>query len=340
MATEGTSGDGRPPVLELRDVQVHYSVRAPGEGRTRRRAGDVTLYAVDGVSFAIGSGETMGLIGESGSGKSTLARVITGLIRPTSGQVLVQGRDISDPAVLRDTRGVVQMIFQNPRGAVNPRRRVGQIVTEPMRVQRMGKPESRMARARELIELVGLPADVLDRYPNHLSGGQLQRVGIARALSTNPELLVADEPTASLDASVRAQVMNLLRDLQGELGIAILFISHDLGSVSYLADRLSVMYLGRVVEGGHKESVESLPSHPYTRSLLASASVVGGEAGGVVAGEVPSAVNRPSGCHFHPRCPVKVELCLEEYPEETRVTPDHTVRCHVAQAALRGVGHE
>ena len=330
MKSKSSEGSSNTPVLELDNVRAHFMVREP-HGRSRLWPRSATLYAVDGVSFAIQRGETMGLIGESGSGKSTLGRMIVGLTKPTSGRVLLQGHDITQADVGDQVRGVSQMVFQNPRAAVNPRRKIREILSEPLRVRGIGSIDSRQARSRELLDLVGLPQDSLDRYPSHLSGGQLQRVCIARALSTNPDLLVADEPTASLDASVRAQIMNLFKELQERLAIAILFISHDLGSVSYLADTLSVMYLGRVVESGPKAVIESNPLHPYTQSLLASASVRGRRASAeVIKGEVPSAVNRPSGCYFHPRCPVRVTECFSVYPTLEMKESRHFVACHVA----------
>ena len=323
-------------VVAVEELKTHFPVGGGLLGRfTGKRQ---VVHALDGASLEIMPGETLAVIGESGSGKSTLGRTILRLQEPTSGTIRFHGEDVTrmgrEP--LRRQRRRMQMVFQNPYSSVNRRNRLVDIIAEPMLVHGIGDRDSRRARALELLELVGLNADFAYRYPHEVSGGQLQRVGIARALATEPDFLVADEPTASLDVSVRAQVMNLLKDLKSELGLTLMFISHDLAVVSYVADRIAVMYLGRIVEIGTKEQLESAPQHPYTKALFKAAPKPdprqrGKEAAPV--GEVPSAINRPSGCHYHPRCPLATEICKREYPVLEVKVGGQQAACHAVPAA-------
>lgn len=324
------------PIVSVRDLRTHFPI---GGGLLRRLRGNRSVvHAVDGVTVDILPRQTLAVIGESGSGKSTMGRSILRLEEPTSGTVLFDGRDVTSLSGegLRRERRRMQMIFQNPYSSVNRRNRLVDVIAEPLRVHGIGDARSRRARASELLELVGLNADFLHRYPHEVSGGQLQRVGIARALATEPAFLVADEPTASLDVSVRAQVMNLLADLKAELGLTLMFISHDLAVVSYIADQIAVMYLGRIVEVGTKQALESAPRHPYTRALFAAAPKPDPRQRRKEAaplGEVPSAINRPSGCHYHPRCPLAMDVCRVEYPVLEWKTSGQRAACHAVPAA-------
>jgi oligopeptide/dipeptide ABC transporter ATP-binding protein len=318
------------PLLQIEDLRVHFPL---GGWRLGRRRGPV-VHAVDGVSLTVARGETVGLIGESGSGKSTLSRTVMGIYRPTSGRVLLDGVDVhrAKGAAERQLRRRMQMVFQNPYASVNRRYTVAQIIQEPMKVQKLGDAAERERRTRELLELVGLSSRLADRYPHELSGGQLQRVAIARALSTRPDFLIADEPTAALDVSVRAQVMNLLLDLKQELKFSLLFISHDLATVSYIADRVAVLYLGRLVELATTDDLERDPRHPYTQALLAAVPRPDPDAARLYqapGGEIPSAVNPPSGCHYHPRCPLVEERCRREYPPAAVLPGNRLLACHV-----------
>lgn len=327
--------DPATPLVSVRDLRTHFPV---GGGLLNRLRGQRrVVYAVDGVSIDIMPRQTLAVIGESGSGKSTMGRTILRLIEPTAGTIHFDGKDITalSGEELRRERRRMQMIFQNPYSSVNRRYRLVDIITEPLRVHGIGDARFRQERAAELLERVGLNADFLHRYPHEVSGGQLQRVGIARALATEPTFLVADEPTASLDVSVRAQVMNLLADLKAELGLTLMFISHDLAVVSYIADYIAVMYLGRIVEVGTKEALESAPQHPYTRALFAAAPKPDPRqrrTGAAPLGEVPSAINRPSGCHYHPRCPLATDICRTEYPVLEWKTSRQQAACHAVPA--------
>lgn len=324
------------PIVSVRDLRTHFPV---GGGLLRRLRGTRSVvHAVDGVTVDIMPRETLAVIGESGSGKSTMGRSILRLVEPTSGTVRFDGKDVTSLTgdELRRERRRMQMIFQNPYSSVNRRNRLVDIIAEPLRVHGIGDARSRQARAAELLELVGLNADFLHRYPHEVSGGQLQRVGIARALATEPAFLIADEPTASLDVSVRAQVMNLLADLKTDLGLTLMFISHDLAVVSYIADHIAVMYLGRIVEVGTKRALESAPQHPYTRALFAAAPKPDPRqrrAEAAPLGEVPSAINRPSGCHYHPRCPLAMDICKVEYPVLEWKTSGQQAACHAVPPA-------
>lgn len=324
------------PLVSVRNLQTHFPTG--GGMLAKLRGTQKIVHALDGVSVDIMPRQTLAVIGESGSGKSTMGRSILRLEEPTGGTVSFRGRDITSLSAeeLRRERMHMQMVFQNPYSSVNKRNRLIDIIGEPLRVHGMGDKAERDARAVELLKLVGLNPDFLHRYPHEVSGGQLQRVGIARALATGPEFLVADEPTASLDVSVRAQVMNLLKDLKEELGLSLMFISHDLAVVSYIADQIAVMYLGRIVEIGTKEQLESDPQHPYTKALFGAAPKPDPRARKTHAaplGEVPNAISRPSGCFYSPRCPVATAQCREEYPVLEPKAAGQQVACHLVAPA-------
>ncbi|MCC6195587.1 MAG: ATP-binding cassette domain-containing protein [Burkholderiales bacterium] len=310
-------------LLELDHVARYFDVSPPWLNRVLERRGRVILKAVDGIDLAIRKGETLALVGESGCGKSTVARVIVGLYGPTRGSVRYQGVPlagegaITDGRRLRQTRRGMQMIFQDPYASLNPRWRVADIVAEPLRAHSPELSKAKLdARVAALLAQVGLAAADGSKYPHQFSGGQRQRISIARALSTNPAFLVCDEPTSALDVSVQAQVLNLMRDLQRTLGLTYLFISHNLAVVHHIADRVGVMYLGRLVEVAPTHELFAHPQHPYTRMLLDAVPdlEMTGKARTAVAGEVPNPLDPPSGCTFHPRCPNADERCRREPP--------------------------
>ena len=321
------------PILEVRHLVKHFPV---GGGVLARGHG--VVRAVDDVSFTIPRGETLGLVGESGCGKTTTGRAILQLDRPTSGQVLFEGRDLAtlDDAGLRDMRRRMQVIFQDPYSSLNPRMTVGQIIAEPLKVHGIVKESAaRHTRVRELLERVGLLPQHAARYPHEMSGGQRQRVGIARALAMEPTLIVCDEPVSALDVSIQAQIINLLEDLQGELGLSYLFIAHDLAVVRHISDRIAVMYLGKIVEIAERRALYEEPQHPYTKALLAAVPIPDPELEAtrervVLGGEVPSPLSPPSGCVFHPRCPIAVDRCPREIPALREVRPGHWAACHLA----------
>jgi oligopeptide transport system ATP-binding protein len=320
-------------LLEVRHLVKHFPV---GGGFLGGHRG--LVRAVDDVSFAIRRGETLGLVGESGCGKTTTGRAILQLERATSGQVLFEGRDLTklDETELRDMRRRMQVIFQDPYSSLNPRMTVGQMLAEPLAVHGIVRDgAARAARVRDLLERVGLLPQHASRYPHELSGGQRQRVGIARALAMEPTLIVCDEPVSALDVSIQAQIINLLEDLQQELGLTYLFIAHDLAVVRHISDRIAVMYLGKIVEIAARRALYEDPQHPYTRALLAAVPipdpVVEAQRERIVlGGEVPSPLNPPTGCVFHPRCPIAVDRCPREVPELREVRPDHRAACLLA----------
>ncbi|MEM0118394.1 MAG: ABC transporter ATP-binding protein [Conexivisphaerales archaeon] len=295
------------------------------------------VKAVDGISFSVKQGSIHGLVGESGSGKSTTGRLTTALLQPTSGKVYFEGRDVweMNEDEFRETREKMAIIFQDPTSSLNPKMKVGEQVADPLRYRRDGpSSQQRRERAREILEKVGLsPAESFyDRYPHQLSGGQRQRVVIARALVTNPSYVVADEPVAMVDVSVRAQIMQLLVDLRKELGLTMLMITHDLAVAKYMCDAVSVMYLGKIVEEGSVQQVFSLPLHPYTQALLNAVPVPDPEnrrIKRIPAGEIPNPISPPSGCRFHPRCPIAESICAAKEPE-LREVKGHKVACHFA----------
>ncbi len=334
MAEEATTAGaaGRPspaPVLEVRDLKQHFALRQGFLGRT-----DARVLAVDGVSFAIASHETLGLVGESGCGKSTVGRTVLRLIEPTAGSIRLDGRDIThlSRAELRPYRPQMQIIFQDPFSSLDPRMSAGDIVAEPLRVHGIAKGRALEQRVADLFDRVGLRQAQMANFPHQFSGGQRQRIGIARALALKPKLIVADEPVSALDVSIQAQVLNLMMDLQRELGLAYLFISHNLAVVEHISDRIAVMYLGRIVEYTDKKTLFTRPQHPYTESLLAAVPVPDPRIKRqkrLVQGDVPSPINPPPGCHFHTRCPYAVERCRSESPALREVAPGHWVACHL-----------
>jgi oligopeptide/dipeptide ABC transporter ATP-binding protein len=323
----------RAPILEVKHLVKHFAVNTGVLGQ-----GHGTVRAVDDVSFSIPHAQTLGLVGESGCGKTTTGRAILQLDRPTSGQVLFEGRDLAtlDEAGLRDMRRRMQVIFQDPYSSLNPRMTIGQIIAEPLKVHGLVRERAaRAARVHQLLERVGLLRQHAARYPHELSGGQRQRVGIARALAMEPSLIVCDEPVSALDVSIQAQIINLLEDLQRELGLAYLFIAHDLAVVRHISDRIAVMYLGKIVEIADRRALYEDPRHPYTKALLAAVPIPDPELEAkrervVLGGEVPSPLAPPSGCVFHPRCPIAIERCRVEIPELREVAPGHWAACILA----------
>jgi len=317
-------------LLEVRGLKKHFPVR----GGLLHRA-EAQLKAVDGVSFKLEAGQTLGLVGESGCGKSTLGRALLRLHEPTSGEVYLNGVDIAglDGAALLEQRRNMQMIFQDPFASLSPRRTIGQTLLEPLEVHDIGTPAERQAIVAELLDVVGLRTAVLNRYPHEFSGGQRQRIGIARALTLKPQFIVADEPVSALDVSVQSQVLNLIKDLQEERGIAFLFISHDLAVVQHLSDVVAVMYLGKIVEMASAADLYRNPRHPYTQALLSAIPVPDPQSGSnrvILGGDVPSPVNPPAGCPFHPRCPQATEACSRVEPTAVNTGTEsapHVVHC-------------
>lgn len=307
----------------------HLSKTFPVQGQGKGAA----LHAVSGVDLAVYEGETLALVGESGCGKSTLGRLLLGLLLPTQGQVFFDGQDLAalPPARLRALRRQMQLVFQDTAAALNPRWTVGQSLAEPLRIHNLCPRGEYAARGAALLTQVGLAPDLLDRYPHQLSGGQRQRVGLARALALSPRLVVCDEPVSALDVSVQAQMLNLLADLQASQGLTYVLISHDLGVVRHSADRVCVMFLGRVCEVGPTQALFSVPRHPYTKFLLDSVPrpdpTRRGESGPPLAGEIPSPVHPPSGCRFRTRCPYAQDICAQTVPPLTGAG-DHQAACH------------
>ncbi|MEU3463271.1 ABC transporter ATP-binding protein [Streptomyces sp. NPDC006733] len=335
-AAPGAPADGgAPPLLSVRDLVKTF----PGR-RTRAGRAGAPVRAVDGVGFDIAAGETLGLVGESGCGKSTTGRMVVRLLEPTSGTVAFDGRDIShlSARALRPVRRHVQMVFQDPFSSLNPRQTVARIIADPILAQGGGAADARR-RAAELLDLVGLAPEHLDRYPHEFSGGQAQRIGIARSLATGPRLIVADEPVSALDVSIQAQIVNLMETLQRELGLAYLFIAHDLSVVKRVCDRVAVMYLGRIVEIGPKAEVYGAPAHPYTRALLSAVPLPDPAAERareriVLLGDPPSPARPPAGCTFHPRCHKAREICRTEAPPLRIAGPgQREAACHFPEPA-------
>lgn len=317
-----------PVLLEARHVKEWFPVRGGLLGRNTRY-----VKAVDDVSLTVRAGETLGVVGESGCGKSTLARVMLRLIEPTGGEVLFEGKNMTtaNKAELRRMRRDIQIIFQDPYASLNPRQRVGDMLTEPLTIHGLARGEAAKRRVLELLELVGLPADSVRKFPHEFSGGQRQRLCIARALAVNPKLIVCDECVSALDVSIQAQIINLLMKLQRQLGIALVFVSHDLRVVRHISTHVAVMYLGRVVEYAPTEELFSNPAHPYTRALLSAVPLPDPDAQAqriVLKGELPSPIAVPSGCPFHTRCYAVQERCSSEVPQERDVSGcGHLCRC-------------
>ncbi len=329
-AARESDATGETPLVRVRSLVKHFPVAGSGD----------VVRAVDGVTFRIEPGETLGLVGESGCGKSTVGRTLLRLIEPTSGEILFEGKDVRAMGrrELRELRGEMQIIFQDPYASLNPRLTVRDIIAEPLTIHSIGTKQERRERVAELLRKVGLDPDYMNRYPHEFSGGQRQRLGIARALALNPKLIVADEPVSALDVSVQAQVINLLEDLQKEFGLTYFFISHGLAVVEHISTRVAVMYLGRIVEVATAADLYAAPQHPYTRALLSAIPIPDPERNAerrrdriVLHGDVPTPINPPSGCRFHTRCPEAIPECSIIDPDLREVRRDdgssHTVAC-------------
>ncbi|MGD6775934.1 ABC transporter ATP-binding protein [Sutcliffiella horikoshii] len=319
-------------ILEVRGLKKYFPIKA---GLLQRHVGDVK--AVDDLNFYIKKGETLGLVGESGCGKSTTGRTIIRLYEPTEGNIIFKGRDIatmSESELRRTVRKDIQMVFQDPFATLNPRKTLRSILKEPYNTHNLFTKKEREEKVQELLAKVGLDPSFINRYPHEFSGGQRQRIGIARALALNPELIIADEAVSALDVSIQAQIINLMQDLQKEMGLSYIFISHDLSVVRHISDRVGVMYLGRMMELATKQDLYSEPLHPYTQALLSA--VPSTRRKGqvkreriVLKGELPSPANPPTGCVFHTRCPAAMDVCKQIVPQFKEVKPDHFVACHL-----------
>lgn len=322
------------PLLEVRDIRKWFKV---GKGFF---AEPKFVKAVDGVSFKLRKGETLGIVGESGCGKSTLGRLVMQLIEADSGEVLVKGRDMTHVKgkELRKLRKNMQMIFQDSYASLNPRMRIGKIIGEPLIIHGEGTAKERRKRVEDVLELVGLSRKSYDKFPHQFSGGQRQRLDIARALICNPEIIICDEAVSALDVSVQSQILNLLKELQEKLNLSYLFISHDLSVVRHVSDTVLVMYLGRTVEIGEKSTFFAKPQHPYSQALLSAAPRPDPDALSeqiILSGEVPNPMNPPSGCHFHPRCPLADERCVEEGQDLLETEPGRFAACYKLQSGNR-----
>ncbi|MFJ8460669.1 ABC transporter ATP-binding protein [Lysinibacillus xylanilyticus] len=319
-------------LLKVDGLKKYFPIR---KGILNTQVGDVK--AVDDVSFEVFEGETLGIVGESGCGKSTTGRLLMRLLEPTEGKIEFAGKVISELSnnEMRKARRDIQMIFQDPYASLNPRHNIGKILEEPLIVHGIGNAKERKQKVLELLEIVGLNEYHVKRYPHQFSGGQRQRIGIARALMTNPRMVIADEPVSALDVSIQAQVLNLLQNLQKDLKLTYIFISHDLGVVRHISNRVGVMYLGKLVELTASEDLYAEPLHPYTQALLSSVPVPDPTFEReqlIISGDIPSASNPPGGCTFHTRCPFKKEECSQEVPKMQEVKPGHYVACHLYPA--------
>lgn len=316
-------------LLEVEELKKYFPIR---RGVLQRVVGHVR--AVDGVSFSVRSGETLGVVGESGCGKSTMGRSILRLLEPTSGRVTFSGRDVTkmSKAAMREMRRKMQIVFQDPYASLNPRYSVARTLLEPMEIHNLHTPSARVQRVKNLLERVGLDPDYMKRFPHEFSGGQRQRLGIARALAVDPELIILDEPVAALDVSVQSQVLNLLEDLQKDFSLTYIFVAHDLSVVRHISDNILVLYLGHMAELADAEELFVDPLHPYTRALLSAVPVPDPDAKReriILQGDLPSPANPPSGCPFHTRCPVAMDVCRTAVPEWREVKPGHRVACHL-----------
>jgi len=327
-----TATDAAPPLLSVRNLVKHFPVK---KGLFQQTVGQV--HAVDGISFDIGQGETLGLVGESGCGKSTAGKTILKLLEPTSGEIRVNGARIDglSRAAMRPYRRELQVVFQDPYSSLNPRLNIRDIIAEPLKNYGVAQGKALDERVETLAGKVGLRTEALDRYPHEFSGGQRQRIGIARALALNPGLIICDEPVSALDVSVQAQVINLLGDLQKEFGLSYLFIAHDIAVVEHISHRIAVMYLGKIVEIADRAALFAQPQHPYSEALLSAVPVPDPDAAKkriILRGDVPSPITPPSGCRFHTRCPYAFDRCKSEEPPLQEVRPGHRAACHLRDA--------
>jgi len=337
MQATDTTRDSKT-LLDVRDLKMHFPLT---KGIVFQRTANY-VRAIDGVSFTIEHGQTLGLVGESGSGKTTLGRTLVRLYQPTTGQMMFDTIDLAkvQGEQLRNMRQRVQMIFQDPFASLNPRFTVGSLISEPMHIYKIAPHAEIRERTVELLKVVGLRPDYIDRYPHEFSGGQRQRIAVARALSLNPEFIVADEPVSALDVSVRAQVLNLLQRLQREFSLTFLFVSHDLSVVRHVANRIAVMYLGKIVEQADRDELYESPKHPYTAALLSAIPIPDPQIEKhrqriILSGDLPSPINIPTGCRFHTRCPMAQEICREVEPAfERKEGREHFAACHFAEKVV------
>jgi len=334
MATVKTSVESKT-LLHIRDLKMHFPLT---QGIVLQRTVGY-VRAVDGISFSIERGSTLGLVGESGSGKTTIGRTLIRLYKPTEGQILFDNQDLAhiEGEPLRQIRQRLQMVFQDPYASLNPRFTIGSLIAEPMHIYHTGSAEEIRERTIELLRVVGLRPEYVDRYPHEFSGGQRQRIAIARALSINPEFVIADEPVSALDVSVRAQVLNLLQRLQQQFHLTYLFVSHDLSVVRHVADRIAVMYLGKIVEISDRDELYAAPKHPYTQALLSAVPIPDPQIEKnrrriILSGDLPSPINIPAGCRFHTRCPMAQQICREVEPAfEAKEGREHYAACHFSE---------
>lgn len=329
----------REPLLRVENMKKYYPVKG---GIISHTTG--YIKAVDGVSFSIMEGETLGLVGESGCGKSTIGRQLVGLERPTEGKIYYDGKDLTalKREEMRQIRTCLQMVFQDPYSSLNPRKHIFEILSQPMLYHKISDKQTVEKDILNILDMVGLPRSVLGRYPHEFSGGQRQRIGIAKALSLNPQFIVCDEPVSALDVSIQAQILNLLKDLQKELGLTLLFVGHGLGAVNYVSDRIAVMYLGKIVETGMAKEVFENPVHPYTKALLNAVPIPDPaqkkNKQQLLAGEIASSLNPPAGCRFHPRCPYATDICRQREPQlmETFPNSGHLAACPIIMVKEEG----